>query len=115
MATWDWDAIKKDLEKGLKEGLALVKEGAKVVGEKAGELTEEGKRQYKIVELKTKIQKALWDLGSRVYDLMGARAKNPATDAKVKEIVAQVKKYEGQLAALGGKAAAKPKKAAKKK
>lgn len=115
MATWDWDAIKKDLEKGLKDGLALVKEGAKVVGEKAGELTVEGKRQYKVVELKTKTQKALWDLGSRVYDLMGSRAKNPATDAKVKEIVAQVRKYEGQLAALGGKTAAKPKKAAKKK
>jgi hypothetical protein len=65
--------------------------------------------------MKTKIQKALWDLGSRVYDLMGTRTKNPATDAKVKEIVAQVKKYEGQLAALGGKGSAKPKKAVKKK
>ena len=40
-----WETVKKDLQKGLKEGVAYVKEGAIVVKQKAEVLGEEAKRQ----------------------------------------------------------------------
>ena len=54
MGYWDkadWQSIKKDIQKGWKEGVAVVKEGSIVAKKKAGELTDEGKRRYKIFEL----------------------------------------------------------------
>ncbi len=116
MVKWNWNAIKKDMQKGLSEGFAIVKEGAVVVKKKAGELTEEGKRQYGILEIKAKIQKSMWDLGSRVYDLMRTKAKNPALDPRVKETVEKIKKFEARIVALGKRQppAAGRKKAVKK-
>jgi len=67
-----------------------VKRGAIVAQKKAGELTEEGKRQYKISALKTKVHGGISGLGARVYALTGSRTKNPALDAKVKDLVAQI-------------------------
>jgi hypothetical protein len=37
-----FDKIKKDVKKGIEEGIAVVKEGASVVSGKMGELTAEG-------------------------------------------------------------------------
>jgi len=37
-----WDKVKKDVQKGLKEGMEYVKTGAGVVQKKAGELSDEG-------------------------------------------------------------------------
>jgi hypothetical protein len=100
-----WDAIKKDLQKGWKEGLVAVKEGMVVVKKKAGEMTDEGKKQYKILSLKATIQRSIHDLGKRVYGLMAApkTAKSVAADDQVKSIVVQIKKYERQIAELEGK------------
>lgn len=95
----DWKGIKKDLQKGMEKGMAAVKKGAIVAQKKAGELTEEGKRQYKIFALKAKVHGGISDLGARVYTLMSSRAKNPALDAKVKDLVAQIKKLNAQIAA----------------
>ncbi len=50
-----FDKIKKDVKKGIEEGIAVVKEGASVVSGKMGELTAEGKRQYKMFDLKARI------------------------------------------------------------
>jgi hypothetical protein len=94
----DWKGIKKDLQQGMEKGMAAVKKGAIVAQKKAGELTEEGKRQYKIFALKTKVHEGISDLGARVYALMGSRAKNPALDAKVKDLAAQIKKLNAQIA-----------------
>lgn len=109
--TINWDKLKADLEKGLQQGLVAVKKGAMVAKKKAEELTVEGKRQYKILALKAKAHKAISDLGARVYELMGTKAKNPALDSKVKELAAQIKKWEFEIALLEQA----PKKAAKKK
>lgn len=108
----DWKKLKTDMEKGLKQGLLAVREGAMVARKRAGELSEEGKRQYKIMGLKAKVHQGISDLGARVYSVMSSR-KNPALDARVKDIVAQVKKYESQIASLEG--AQPPKKAAGRK
>lgn len=108
-----WEKVKKDLQKGVKEGITVVKEGLAVAKEKLGELTVEGKRQYRIFELKTRVQKQIADIGGRVYDL-SSKLKNPMLDRKVKAIVARVKKLEAQITKLEGKKVA-PKKTATKR
>ena len=54
-----WEKVKNDLQKGIKEGIVFVKEGATIARVKAEELTEEGEKRLKIFELKTKVQKEL--------------------------------------------------------
>jgi hypothetical protein len=96
----NWDTIKKDLQKGLEKGMVAVKKGAIVAQKKAGELSDEGKRQYKLFALKTKVHQGFSNLGARVYTLMGTRTKNPSLDANVRDIVSQLKKLEAQIGAL---------------
>lgn len=104
-----WNKVKADIQKGIKEGVGLLKEGVSAVKEKAGELTEEGKKQLKLFELKTKVQKEISELGGRVYDIK-ATAKNPMLDGKVKAIISRIKKLETQIVNFE-----KPKKEATKK
>jgi hypothetical protein len=118
MGYWDsinWESLKKDIQKGWKEGAAVVKEGAVVAKKKAGELTDEGMRRYKAFELKTKVHKRVYDLGERVHKLMAGRqsAKNPALDAQVKTIMTDIRKMEAQISKLSG--APSKKTAAKRK
>jgi hypothetical protein len=121
---FNWDGIKKDLQQGLEKSMAVVKQGAVVVQKKAGELTEEGKRQYKVLRLKARIHEAIADLGAKTYVLLsGAKARNPVLDSGVKEIMVRIQDLEAQLGILEGKsseghAKARPKartKALKKK
>lgn len=93
----NWKGIKKDLQKGMDKGMAALKKGAIVAQKKAGDLTDEGKRQYRILWLKTKVHEGMSDLGARVYELMGSRVKNPSLDAQVKNIVAQIHKLNLQI------------------
>ncbi|HYA88502.1 MAG TPA: hypothetical protein VEI57_15725 [Nitrospirota bacterium] len=100
----NWDAIRKDLQQRLEKSMAAVKQGAVEVQKRAEELTEEGKRQYKVLRLKAKIHDTISDLGAKTYLLMsGAKAKNPAQDAGAKEIVARIKELEAQIKILEGK------------
>lgn len=96
-----FDKIKKDLKKGIEEGIAAVKEGASVVSEKMGELTTEGKRQYKMFDIKATIQNQMTELGGRAYDILNNK-KSPAADSKVKTVFARIKKLEEQLRKLEG-------------
>lgn len=96
-----FDKIKKDLKKGIEEGIAVVKEGAVVVSQKVGELTAEGKRQYKMFDLKTKIQNYMAELGGRTYEILNNK-KSPAADSKVKSVAARIKKLEEQLRKIEG-------------
>jgi hypothetical protein len=107
----NWDVIKKDLQQGLEKGMAAMKKGAIVVQKKAEDLTEEGKRQYKVLTLKAKIHEAITDLGAKAYAIMsGTKSKNPALDAGVKDIMARIKDLETQIAILEGKGSeARPK------
>jgi histone H1/5 len=111
-----FDKIKKDVKKGIEEGIAVVKEGASVVSGKMGELTAEGKRQYKMFDLKSKIHSKMTELGGRTYDVLDSK-RSPAADSKVKAVYGKIKKLEEQLCKLeGGKEtkAAAPKKPAPK-
>jgi hypothetical protein len=91
-----WEKVKEDLQKGLEEGITYVKEGASVVMKKAEELTEEGKRRYRLYELKTKVQQEIAELGGKVYELSG-KVRNPMLDSKVKAIKARIKKLETEI------------------
>jgi hypothetical protein len=103
----NWEKIKKELQNELEKGLGVIKNGATVIQKKAEELTEEGKRQYKMLSTKAKIHDAMRDLGARVYLLMSsAKIKNPALDAGVKNITAHIKSFEQELAKLEGKGGA---------
>jgi hypothetical protein len=111
-----FDKIKKDVRKGIEEGFAAVKQGANVVSEKMSELTAEGKRQYKIFDLKSKIQSQMTELGGRTYDVLNGK-QSQAADNKIKAAFVKIKKLEEQLRKLeGGKEtkAAAPKKPATK-
>jgi uncharacterized protein YlxW (UPF0749 family) len=108
-----WHKVKKDLQKEIKAGIAFIRESTAVVKKKTEELTEEGKKQYKIFELKTKVQKEITELGGRIYDL-SSRIKNPMLDTKVKAILARIKKLESQVAKLEVKPKVKKRKASTK-
>ncbi|MCK9418749.1 MAG: hypothetical protein M0R70_05135 [Nitrospirae bacterium] len=95
-----WETIKKDLQIGIGKGMVALKKGAIVAQKKVGELSDEGKLQYKLFTLKTKVHQGFSDLGARVYVLMGARTKNPSLDAKARNIVSRLKKLEAQIKAL---------------
>ena len=108
-----WEKIKSDIQKGIREGIGIVKEGAIVVRTKAEELTEEGKKRLKVFELKTKVQRDLSELGGKVYAL-SAKGKNPLLDSKVKAVITRVKKAEARIVTLEGKKAAFSKTAKKR-
>jgi len=111
-----FDKIKKDVKKGLEEGFAAVKQGANVVSEKMGELTEEGKRQYKMLALQLKIQNQITELGAKTYDVL-KKQQSPEADKKIKAVFVKIKKLEAQLRKLESvkkTKAAVPKKSAKK-
>jgi hypothetical protein len=96
-----WVELKAELEAGRREGIVALKRGAMVVKKRAGELTEEEKRQYKLLGLKIKMHNRISDLGARVYSLVATAGEiNPAHDATVKDIIAQVKRYEAEIANL---------------
>jgi hypothetical protein len=108
-----WEKIKSDIQKGIREGIGIVKEGAIVVRTKAEELTEEGKKRLKVFELKTKVQRDLSELGGKVYAI-SAKGKNPLLDSKVKAVITRVKKAEARIVILEGKKAASAKTAKKR-
>jgi len=105
-----WEKIRNDLEKGFKDGVHAVKEGAAILKVKTGELTEEGKKRYKVFELKTKVEREIAELGGRVYDVIGTGVKNPMLDARVKTIISRIKRLEARITKLEGKPKAETKK-----
>jgi len=105
-----WDKVKTDLQRGVEEGIALVRESASVVMKKTEELTDEGKRRYRIFDLKTRVQKEVSELGGRVYELSD-KVTNPMRDSKVKAVRSRIKKLEAEILKLEGKPAPRSEKA----
>jgi hypothetical protein len=97
-----FDQIKNNLKKGMEEGIAVLKEGANVVSVKMNELSAEGKRQYKIFSLNSKIQDQMNELGGITYAVLDSR-KSLDEDKKIKAAFAKIKKLEWQLSKIGGK------------
>jgi hypothetical protein len=109
MGYMNWEQIKKEVQNELEKGLAVIKNGVIVIQKKAEELSDEGKRQYRMMSTKAKIHNSMRDLGARVYILMSqARTKNPVLDASVKDITARIKGLEADLAKLESKTGVPP-------
>lgn len=102
----------------MEEGLAVLKEGANVVSVRMNELSDEGKRQYKMLNLTLKIQDRIKELGDMTYAALDGM-KSVDEDKKIKAAFAKIKKLEWQLSKLEGqriiKTASAPKPAAKTK
>jgi hypothetical protein len=111
-----FDKIRKDMKKGWEEGIAAVMQGTNVVSVKMNELSEEGKRQYKMFNLHVKIKDQMNDLGCIAYAVLES-GKSLDEDKKIKAAYYKIKKLEWQLSKLAGSKKIKvatPKKAAKK-
>ncbi len=97
-----WEDVKKDLQNEIKAGVKMVKEGAAVVKKKAGQLTDEGKRQYKIYDLRSRVNEWTAELGAKVYEL-SSKVGNPMTDTTVRLIITRIRKLEAQITKLEAK------------
>ncbi len=94
-----WEKLKKDLEHGMKGGMDVIKSGAEMVKEKAGELTEEGKKAYIIFSLKREARDQMAELGARVY-LLATDKVEIGTDSIVNADLEKIKKLEAQITGL---------------
>ena len=101
-----WETLKRDIKKGIDEGLEVFKEGTKAIKQKTENMTEEIKGKVKAFEIRQKIQVDLTELGGRVYDLSADRRRNPLRDDKVMKIIEKIRKAEARIAKLEGKIAA---------
>jgi len=96
-----FEKIKKDLKKGIEEGFSALKEGAIIVSEKINEVKAEGKRQYKIFDIKSKIHDQMAELGGRVYNVHSDN-KSLDDDNKIKALSLKIKELEWQLHKIEG-------------
>jgi hypothetical protein len=96
-----FEKIKKDLKKGIEEGFSALKEGAIIVSEKINEVKAEGKRQYRIFDIKSKIHDQMAELGGRVYNVHSDN-KSLDEDNKIKALSLKIKKLEWQLHKIEG-------------
>jgi hypothetical protein len=96
-----FDKISKDLKKGIEGGIAVLKEGATAVSVKMNELSEEGKKQYKIFNLNLKIQDQIKELGGMAYAVLDS-SKNLDENKKIKAAFVKIKKLEWQLSKIEG-------------
>jgi hypothetical protein len=96
-----FDKIKSNLKKGMEEGIAVLREGATVVSVRMNELSEEGKRQYKIFNLNLKIQEQIKELGCMAYAALD-KGKRLDDDKKIKAAYSKIKKIEWQLTKTEG-------------
>lgn len=91
--------FKKDVKKGLDEGIAAVMQGANVLSVKMNELSEEGKRQYKMFNLHVKIKDQMNELGDIAFAVL-ENGKSLDEDKKIKAAYHKIKKLQWQLGKL---------------
>jgi len=100
-----WDKLKRDIKKGIDEGLEALKEGTEAIKHRAEDMTDEVKKKIRIFELKQKIQVQLTELGGRVYEVVSeGKRRNPVLDENVKKIFDRIKRIDEQISKLEGKA-----------
>lgn len=92
----DWNKLKEDVAKGVKEGLDVIREGAEIAAKKAGELTSEGQKKLKIYSIKKEIQQSAADLGAMLYKLEKEN-QGVIKDVMALEIVQKIDKLEANL------------------
>lgn len=106
-----WDRVKKDVQKSFKDGMTVIRAKAEKVGE-------EGKKRYRIFDLKHTVHRHMSELGGMIYELSSTSA-NPMAAEGVKATIGKIRKLEEQIEKLEAsmpRAAKKktPKKAARR-
>ncbi len=109
-----WDKLKRDIKKGIDEGLEALKESTEVLKNRAETVTDDIKKKVKVFELKQKIQAQLTELGGLIYDLSADKRKNPMRDEKVQKLLDKIKRLDDQVKKLEGKIEQAAKKVKKK-
>jgi hypothetical protein len=99
------NGLKKDIEDGIKQGVDAVKSTATMVKEKAEELTEKGKTQYHLYELKNKGQKQRVTLGDKFRELVKTK-KVKVSNEELKKLLSAIDKTDEAIAKLEGKESA---------
>ena len=94
-----WEKLKEDLQLGMKEGWDAIKAGAETVKDKAGELTDEGKKKYKVYTLKRELKDQMAELGARIYTLALAKP-DLLNDAAAMFVMDKIKKLEEEIKSL---------------
>jgi gas vesicle protein len=94
-----WERITKDLQKGLKEGVDAVKQGAAIIKKRAEDLSGEAQKQYKVFELKSNVHKLTSELGGRIYELH-SKTGDPLKNKRVQSVISKIKKLEEKLSKL---------------
>lgn len=102
-----WDRVKKDVQKSFQDGMKVIRAKAEKVGE-------EGKKRYRIFDLKHTVHKHMSELGGMVYNLSSTSA-NPMADGGVKTTIAKIHKLEEQIEKLEASVSKTAKKKAPKK
>ena len=102
----DLSGLRKDIEEGIKQGVDAVKSTATLVKEKAEELTEKGKTQYRIFELKSKKQRQHSGLGEKLRELVKS-GKVKVSNEDLKKLLSALDKTDEAISKLEGKTPAK--------
>ena len=97
--------FKKDIEDGIKQGVDAVRSTATMVKEKAEELTEKGKTQYRLYELKNKGQKQRATLGEKFRELVKTKKMKVANE-ELSKLLSAIDKTDEAIAKLEGKESA---------
>lgn len=80
-----WEKVKNDLQKGIKEGIDFVKEGATIVKVKAEELTEEGKKDLRFLNSRQRFKERLQNLAA--WSMTSAqRSRTPCSKVRLKQL-----------------------------
>jgi hypothetical protein len=87
------------IQKDIKEGLIIVKEGSALVSQRIEELTDEGRRKYKVLTINMKLQDEFAKLGNKVYGLR-KKTGNPMMNKRIQAIISRIKILEEKLTAL---------------
>lgn len=95
----NWNAIKKDMTKGLTEGFRLMRDGADIAAKKASELTEEGQRRVKIFQTKREIHNLMADIGATIYS-SNKISKELAKELSIAGIIKKIGTAEKRLHTL---------------
>jgi len=94
MSLWE------EVQKGLDEGVNLLKKSAGILADKTEEAVTLGRLKYSIYGLKSEVSKRFSELGGYVYELAERGEKDILDNDKVKELIEEVKQHEKSIRAL---------------
>ena len=94
-----WEEVKRDVQKGLKEGVTMMKAGASIAAKKVNELTREGRKQLRAFDLKSRVHGEMAELGARIYEL-SREGGIALKDSKTLKLIERIQKLEARIASM---------------